>query len=402
MQGSIEEGKSRALPRAFERTPFRELRPAFDVTGGERAKRSRGLGGVRFARWRFSSAVNQAENELSVTMATAYADMACRSSRTVAPSALRPYSSTCMPSSTTRSGGILKNAFARRALRAISTNSRSRHSGSPGRRVARSVSTPRKNVVSARSIGKPLRGDFTQRLGHVRLLHEAVAQRQTIEALSKRLDFSAVVRRHVRHIIGHDGQQDHTLVKHLVVLKVVQQGRRRALQVAGHENRRARHALRWKRLDVLQESIERIQAFAHALGEQRAAALPGRKHGVDDRADDEREPAAVRDLRQVGAKEAKLDEKEEQRHRSRHRAAHAPRATRHQVRQHRRDQHRERDGHAVGGGEGARRAEAHHETERGEHQRPVHLRDVDLPLVVRRGVLDVETRASIRAGSPGA
>ena len=39
----IEEGKGRALAGAFERTPFGELRPALDVAGRERAKRTRGL-----------------------------------------------------------------------------------------------------------------------------------------------------------------------------------------------------------------------------------------------------------------------------------------------------------------------------------------------------------------------
>ena len=51
---------------------------------------------------------------------------------------------TCTPSSTTRSGGRRKNAVARTALRAISTNSRSLHTAMPGRRVTMIVSRPRK------------------------------------------------------------------------------------------------------------------------------------------------------------------------------------------------------------------------------------------------------------------
>ena len=53
-------------------------------------------------------------------------------------------SSTCIPISTTRSGGILKNAVARMALRDITANRRSRQGAMPGRLVASSVSRPRK------------------------------------------------------------------------------------------------------------------------------------------------------------------------------------------------------------------------------------------------------------------
>ena len=52
--------------------------------------------------------------------------------------------STCTPSSTTRSGGSLKNVVARTAFRAISTNSRSRHIAIPGVFVTINVSRPRK------------------------------------------------------------------------------------------------------------------------------------------------------------------------------------------------------------------------------------------------------------------
>src|SRR5687768_17875802 len=52
--------------------------------------------------------------------------------------------STCTPSSTTRSGGNRKNVVARTALRAMSTNSCSRHIPIPGVFVTISVSRPRK------------------------------------------------------------------------------------------------------------------------------------------------------------------------------------------------------------------------------------------------------------------
>ena len=54
------------------------------------------------------------------------------------------YSSTCTPSSTTRSGGRRKKPVARMALRAMSTNRCSRQSAMPGESVGMSVSRPRK------------------------------------------------------------------------------------------------------------------------------------------------------------------------------------------------------------------------------------------------------------------
>jgi hypothetical protein len=57
---------------------------------------------------------------------------------------LHAYISTCTPNSTTRSGGRRKNAVARTAFLAMSTNSFSRQSAIPSRRVTIIVSRPRK------------------------------------------------------------------------------------------------------------------------------------------------------------------------------------------------------------------------------------------------------------------
>ena len=62
------------------------------------------------------------------------------------------------------------------------------------------------------------------------------------------------------------------------------------------------------------------------------------------------------------------------------------------VQQHRRDDHRHRDGDAVGRGQRARRFEADDDQDRADGEGGVDLRDVDLSHLVRRGVLDVETR----------
>ena len=99
-------------------------------------------------------------------------------------------------------------------------------------------------------------------------------------------------------------------MKHLVVLEVVQKHRRRAGGVRGHEDRRPRNPVRRRRaMSSRKSSI----GSAFALDERRQPRpplLPGGHEGVDHDRHGEREPAAVRDLEQVGAEEGEVDDQE--------------------------------------------------------------------------------------------
>ena len=71
-----------------------------------------------------------------------------------------------------------------------------------------------------------------------------------MEALAQPLDLDPVGVGDARHVHGLDLQDDDALVQHLVVLEVVQEGRRRVGGVGGQEHRgagdavgRALHAL---------------------------------------------------------------------------------------------------------------------------------------------------------------
>src|SRR5688572_211995 len=66
------------------------------------------------------------------------------------------YRRICIPSSTTRFGGIRKKSLKRTALRAITPNSFLRQTAIPPRSEGISVSRPRKNVVFIRSRLSPL------------------------------------------------------------------------------------------------------------------------------------------------------------------------------------------------------------------------------------------------------
>ena len=73
-------------------------------------------------------------------------------------------------------------------------------------------------------------------------------------------------------------------------------------------------------------------------------------------------------------------------------AAPVPEIARDEIEQHRGDRHRAGDRDAVGVGQVVRRPESEHERDAGEHEQPVHLGDVDLPLRLAGGVDDGHAR----------
>ena len=94
--------------------------------------------------------------------------------------------------------------------------------------------------------------------------------------------------------------------------------------------------------------------------------------------DEQREPAAVRNLQHVRAEKCEVDRDEKRGHgKSGHRGPMPPAAS-HDIKQNGRDQHRGGDRDAVGGGEMARGSKAEHEPDAGKHQNPIHHRHVDL------------------------
>ena len=63
--------------------------------------------------------------------------------------------------------------------------------------------------------------------------------------------------------------------------------------------------------DRAHEVLERVGARRQALGDQPPAGLPGRHQREADGGDDERQPAALDDLEQVGAEEREVDDQED-------------------------------------------------------------------------------------------
>ena len=91
-------------------------------------------------------------------------------------------------------------------------------------------------------------------------------------------------------------EEDHAVVQHLVVLQVVEQRVRHAIDGRRQEGRGALDARGGTRLDALDEEPEGHRILREPLHQQRAAALPRREQREHDRADQEREPPAGRHL----------------------------------------------------------------------------------------------------------
>src|SRR5271155_2309819 len=142
------------------------------------------------------------------------------------------------------------------------------------------------------------------------LVHEPVADADRIEALAELADFEPLLVRNMRHVLGLDLHYHDALVQHLVVLEGMQQGDRNMCDVAGHEDSRPRDAGRPVGLDRLDELLERHRVPGAQLGEQPTAAPPCSHYREHDYRDDDREPAAVGNLQQIGAKEGKIDDAE--------------------------------------------------------------------------------------------
>ena len=143
----------------------------------------------------------------------------------------------------------------------------------------------------------------------------------------------------------------------------------------------------------LEEVGERDHLLAKTRGQDFAAAFPGRHQREQPAADQQRKPAAVRDLGGVGAEKRQIDDQEPDRDAGGTKCSghfQTVRATTNASM--RRDHHVHVDRDAVGRGQSARAAEAQHESDRRQHQEPVDQRDVDLADLLGRGVSDAETR----------
>ena len=141
-------------------------------------------------------------------------------------------------------------------------------------------------------------------------LHVAVAHLDPPEAVADGLDPDPIVVADARRIFGLDRQHHVLLVQDLVVLEVVQQGGGRGLGIAGQEHGRALHPMRLALLQHADELGQRHVDLAGLLDQDARAPPPGHHQRDQHRADQERHPAALRDLEGVRGQEDRVDQQE--------------------------------------------------------------------------------------------
>ena len=143
--------------------------------------------------------------------------------------------------------------------------------------------------------------------------------------------------------------------------------------------------------DTADEQLQRQRTFVDTLDQNLLAALPGTHQQEQHTTRQHREGTALDDFRHVGSEEQPVDEQEA--HQDRHRQHRRPFPQQQHDGRHQNSGHQHGAGHrhTVGRRQGAGRLETDHQQHHADHQRPVHRPNVDLPLLVAGGVLDLHT-----------
>jgi len=96
----------------------------------------------------------------------------------------------------------------------------------------------------------------------------------------------------------------------LLCLRFVEQRMRYAVLRPGQEDRGAGHAHGGRRLDALDEQVERHRVLGEAPHQHHSSALPRRQQREHEDADQDWKPAAVGNLERVRRQEREIDERQ--------------------------------------------------------------------------------------------
>ena len=156
---------------------------------------------------------------------------------------------------------------------------------------------------------EPLAGASLEHGRDLGVLGEAVARDHAVEVRRQRLDPNAVRLRHVRLRLRAHREEHDALVQHLVVPQVVEQRLRHAAGSAPG-TRPSRRRASAARPELAAPTPKRDRRLRDPLGEDPASGVPRGHDREDRRGDDEREPAAARDLGQARRPEPQVDDEE--------------------------------------------------------------------------------------------
>src|SRR6185312_14708922 len=118
------------------------------------------------------------------------------------------------------------------------------------------------------------------RFWHVGHFEEAMMDAHAEKALAQLLDLQPLVIRHDRRVFDHHVADDHTLMKHLVVLEIVEERTWNHVAARRHEDGGAGDAQR-SLVRPLEEEIDGKRIVADAVLMDAPAKTPGLHHNED-------------------------------------------------------------------------------------------------------------------------
>ncbi len=241
--------------------------------------------------------------------------------------------------------------------------------------------------------GESLLARLLQRRRHIRILHEPVLHAHVEHVMAQRLDRDAIVGGDMRLLRRGDGQHHNMFVQDFVMAEIVRERRWCSDRLRGHEDRGARHAQGPRLGHHGDELFKWDGARSQPLCDQPPSRLPRCHQREEQYRNSQRDPAALHHLQRVGAEEGDVDQQERRHHGEYQRRRPVPHLGHHHIQEQHGDDHRQRYSNAIRGRDSARRPKPEHDHHRGNHQRPIHLRHIDLTDLAGRGVLHVETRS---------
>ncbi len=189
-------------------------------------------------------------------------------------------------------------------------------------------------------------------------------------------------------MLDFDRDDHDVLVQDLVVPQVRQQCRWRQTPMGEHVHARSRHPGLWVSAYRVDESLDGEVCRAQPGRHETSPSLPRRHDDEPDGTDEEGEPAAARDLRDVRTQERQVEDEKQAGETVGDDRVPVPLPTHHDEEEHRGDDHDHRDADPVGARQVARRAEPEHQSDGRDHQQPVDRGHVDLAELSWRRVVD--------------
>ena len=158
------------------------------------------------------------------------------------------------------------------------------------------------------------------------------------------------------------------------------------------KHRRTLYPMRWLRPNAVDKQRQAQGRFIQALDQNLSPAFPGGHQREQHNPRQHRESPALKNFRHVSGEEQRIDQQKTQQHRDRQQLGKLPQQEHHRRHQQGGNQHGARHRHAIGRGQRAGRLEAQNQQHHADHQGPVHRADINLPLLMVRGVLHEHAR----------